>query len=233
MQKNEVKILGLIPARGGSKGIPKKNIKSFDGNPLISYSIKNSLSSKFITHTVVSTESKEIADIALYYGAMVPFLRPKKLASDDATDLPVMSHAIEWFKSNKIIFDYMVFLRPTNVFRTSIDIDNAIEKIIGSGLDSVRSISKVGYSPYWMKKTSDEKLIDFMDPKYSETRRQELPTVYQANGAVDVIDIKTIELKSSRYGDNIGYYLMDDISRTDIDSQLDFDVAEILFKKYK
>ena len=227
-----MKVLGLIPARIGSKGIPKKNIKLFNGNPLISYSIKNALDSNFITHTVVSTDSKEIADIAIDYGAMVPFLRPKKLASDVATDLPVMKHAIEWFKSNNVIFDYMVFLRPTNVFKTPFDIDKTVEKIIGSEFDSVRSISEVGYNPYWMKKTADENLIDFIDSKFSESRRQDLPVVYQANGAIDVIDIKTIELKNSRYGDNIGYYLMDDISRTDIDSKLDFEVAEILFKKY-
>jgi N-acylneuraminate cytidylyltransferase/CMP-N,N'-diacetyllegionaminic acid synthase len=226
-------IIGLIPARGGSKGVPKKNIKDFNGRPLITYTINNALKSKYITHTVVSTDSQEIADISLEYGAMVPFLRPKELASDDATDLSVMKHAIEWFQSNQISFDYMVFLRPTSVFRNALDIDKAVEKIIGAELDSVRSISEVCYSPYWMKKIVDEKLINLFDSKYSETRRQDLPIVYQANGVVDVIDIKTVVHKGTRYGKKIGYYLMNDISRIDIDTPLDFEIAEILYSKYK
>jgi CMP-N,N'-diacetyllegionaminic acid synthase len=225
-------ILGLIPARGGSKGIPQKNIKNFNGKPLITYAIKNSLESKCITHTVVSTDIKEIADIAISIGAMVPFLRPTELATDSAPDFPVMEHAVNWFIKKGQLFDYMVFLRPTNPFRTAVDIDNALKIIIDSEYDSVRGVSGVGYSPYWMKKITNGLLVDFIDSDYSESRRQNLPKVYQANGTVDIIRIKTITEKKTRYGDCVAPYMMKEISRMDIDTKLDFEIAEILYKNY-
>lgn len=225
-------ILGLIPARGGSKSIPNKNIKIFNGQPLINYAIKNSLESKYITHTVVTTDSHEIAEIARESGALVPFIRPKKLARDTSLDLPVMEHAINWYKEQGQSFDYMVFLRPTNPFRVATDIDKAIEMIIGSKFDSIRGVSEVGYSPFWMKKILRNELIDFIDSPYSESRRQDLPKVFQANGTVEVINITTITKKSSRFGDYIAPYMMDEISRVDIDTELDFEIAEYLYKKH-
>ncbi len=226
-------IIGLIPARGGSKGIPKKNIKNFNGKPLISYTINDALESKLITHVVVSTDSQEIADIALDCNAIVPFLRPKDIAEDITPDFPVMEHAIRWYKEQGQNFDYMVFLRPSNLFRCSDDIDRGIRKINELNYDSVRSISEVGYSPYWMKKIiKGEQLVDFMDSEHSESRRQELPKVYQANGAVDVIKIDTILKKKSRYGDQVGYFKMKEIARVDIDTKLDFEIAEFLYKKH-
>jgi len=227
-----VNILGLIPARGGSKGIPNKNIKIFNGQPLINYAIKNSLESKYIAHTVVSTDSSEIAEIARESGALVPFLRPEKLARDTSLDLPVMEHAINWYKEQGQSFDYMVFLRPTNPFRVATDIDKAIEMIISSKFDSIRGVSRVGYSPYWMKKITKGLLVDFIDSDYSESRRQNLPKVYQANGTVEVINITTITKMFSRFGDYIAPYMMDEISRVDIDTELDFEIAEYLYKKH-
>jgi CMP-N,N'-diacetyllegionaminic acid synthase len=225
-------ILGLIPARGGSKSIPNKNIKNFNGKPLITYAIKNSLESKYITHTVVSTDSHLIAEIARESGALVPFLRPEKLARDSSLDLPVMEHAINWYKEQGQSFDYMVFLRPTNPFRVATEIDKAIEMIISSKFDSIRGVSEVGYSPYWMKKIINGELIDFINSSYSESKRQDLPKVFQANGTVDVIKIDTILYKNSRYGESIGPFIMKDISRIDIDTELDFAIAEYLFIKY-
>jgi CMP-N,N'-diacetyllegionaminic acid synthase len=226
-------VLALIPARGGSKGVPKKNIKSFNGKPLISYTINDALNSKLITHVVVSTDSQEIADVALKYNAIVPFLRPKNIAEDVTSDFPVMEHAIKWYKKQGQIFDYMVFLRPTNLFRSSNDIDKGINKINKFNYDSIRSISEVNYSPYWMKTVVNDKLVNFLDSKYSESRRQDLPKVYQANGAVDIIKIDTILKKKSRYGNNIGYFKMNEISNVDIDTQLDFEIAEFLYKRYR
>jgi len=225
-------ILGLIPARGGSKGIPKKNIKIFNGKPLIFYSIDVALKSKYISHAIVSTDSREIADIAIDYGASVPFLRPSNISEDTTPDLPVMEHAINWFKNDGICFDYVVFLRPTNVFRVQTDVDSAIEKIMKSNYDSVRAISEVSYSPFWMKKIEGDKLVDFIDSDFSSSRRQDLPKVYQANGTFDVIRTETILNKKSRYGNDIGYVLMDNISGIDIDTPLDFEIAEYLYKKY-
>ena len=130
-------------------------------------------------------------------------------------------------------FDYMVFLRPTNLFRSSNDIDKGINKINKFNYDSIRSISEVNYSPYWMKTVVNDKLVNFLDSKYSESRRQDLPKVYQANGAVDIIKIDTILKKKSRYGNNIGYFKMNEISNVDIDTQLDFEIAEFLYKRYR
>jgi len=227
-----MKILGLIPARSGSKGVPNKNIKNFNGKPLIYYAISEALQSKYITDVVVSTDSQKIADIAVSYGAQVPFIRPSDLAEDHTPDFPVIEHAVKWYERQGVNLDYIVFLRPTNIFRSTADIDKAVDMILGSKYDSVRGVSEVGYSPYWMKKIINQELVSFINSSYSECRRQELPKVYQANGTVDIINIDTILNKKSRYGDVIGAFMMNDISRIDIDTKLDFEIAELLHEKF-
>lgn len=222
-------ILALIPARGGSKGIKHKNIKPLNGRPLISYTIEEALKSKYINRTVVSTDDNKIASVARQYGAEVPFMRPNDLAKDHIPDFPVIEHALLWFDDKDWKVDYVVFLRPTNIFRTIDDIDRAIEKMLGSDFDSIRGISKAVYPPYWMKRVVGEKLIPFIETGYEGTRRQELPEVYQGNGTVEVIKRETILKKKSMYGENIGFVIMDDIATVDIDTELDFKMAECLY----
>ena len=227
-------ILALIPARGGSKGILKKNIKSLNGKPLISYTIKEALKSKRISRVIVSTDDKDIADIALQYGAEVPFYRPKDLAGDRSGDFEVIEHAVNFIEKDGWKVDCIVFLRPTNIFRTANDIDKGIEEINnGYNFDSVRAISDSVYSPYWMKRIENKNLIPFIDSEYELSRRQDLPKVYQGNGTFEIIKRDTIIKLKSMYGSNIGSYRMGEIANTDIDTELDFLIAEFLYPKWK
>lgn len=225
-------VIALIPARGGSKGIPGKNIKLFNGKPLISYTIEVAKQAASIDRVVVSTDDAEIAKIAIAHGAEVPFIRPSEISGDEATDYEVIRHAVDWFKDNSFNCEVVAFLRPTNIFRTCADIDEAILKLTSTNLDSVRGISKVAYSPYWMKQVVGDKLCPFLRSDYEYARRQELPPTYQANGTIDAIRIDTIISNNSVYGENIGFIHMDEIARTDIDSPLDFTIAEYLHAKY-
>lgn len=225
-----MKILGLIPARGGSKGVPHKNIKSFNGKPLVYYTIKQALKSKYLDRLVVSTDDHDIARISKKYGAEVPFMRPKKLSGDKVADFPVIEHALLWFDAHGWKADYIVLLRVTNPFRKADDIDRAVKKLIHSNYDSVRAISKVEYPPYWMKRIEKGRLVPFVKTGYEDTRRQELPAVYQGNGTVEAIRRDTILKKKTRFGEKVGFIKMDDIARVDIDTELDFKIAEPLYR---
>lgn len=222
-------VLGLIPARGGSKGIPRKNLKELDGKPLVAYPINDALESKYINKVIVSTDDTEVAEISTKYGAEVPFMRPKELAEDKVPDFPVIEHAVLWLDNHNWKVDYIVFLRPTSIFRTAREIDKAVEKMLGSEFDSVRGISKAVYPPYWMKRIVGDRLVPFIESEYEYMRRQELPQVYQGNGTIEVIKRETILEGKSMYGGNIGFIEMDDIATVGIDSELDFEVAESLY----
>ena len=140
---NTKKILGIIPARGGSKGIPKKNIAQLSGKPLIAYTINAALKSKLLTKVIVSTDDKKIADIAKEYGCEVPFIRPESLSGDDVLTYPVLKHAIEFLQENNHEkYDAILLLQPTSPFRSSKDIDNAIN-LLSKDVDCVISISNV------------------------------------------------------------------------------------------
>ena len=227
------KILGLIPARGGSKGVPRKNIRKLNGKPLLAYTIETALQSRLINRTIVSTDDQEVASIARQYRAEVPFMRPSELSMDSVSDFPVIEHAVSWCDNQGWKVDYLVYLRPTCIFRTSEDIDNAIDKIIDSDFDAVRGISNAVYPPYWMKRIKDGRLVSFIETGHEFTRRQDLPEVYQGNGTVDVIRRKTIVEKKSMYGDNTGFIKMDDIAAIDIDTETDFIIAETLYSRWK
>jgi len=132
-----MKILGLIPARGGSKGIPRKNIKPLGGKPLIAYSIEAGLKSRYLDKVLVSTDDEEIAQVARQYGADVPFIRPAELARDDTPTLPVIQHALRFLADKGETYDAVCLLQPSSPFRTPAFIDAAIEKYVRSGADSL------------------------------------------------------------------------------------------------
>lgn len=228
-----MKIVALIPARSRSKSIASKNIKFLCGKPLIYYTISEAKKSRYADRIIVSTDSNKIAKIVQKYGAEVPFLRPKKFARDDTLDFPVIRHALFWLDESGYKADYIIYLRPTNIFRTSSDIDAAVEKILKTKYDSIRAISKAAYSPYWMKRIEGDKLAPFIKTKYELARRQDLPVTYQGNGTIEVIKRETILQKASMYGSNIGFIKMDDIAAVDIDTELDFKIAEFLYPWWK
>ena len=184
---NDIKILAVIPARGGSKGITNKNIIDIGGKPLIKYTINAALKSTMLTHCIVSTDSDEIANIAKSCGALVPFKRPANLSSDEALSLPVMQHSLKFMEAQQgYQYDLVIMLQPTTPLRLSKDIDNAINILLDTKADSVISVVEVeGHHPLRMKRVIDGRLINYIDQGHEDMRpRQELPAVYIRNGAI-------------------------------------------------
>jgi len=231
-------ILAVITARGGSKGIPNKNIKELGGKPLICYSIKSAKKSKLLTHTIVSTDDEKIADVARRCGGDVPFMRPKQLAQDKTPHLPVMQHAVKFMEEKEgIIFDFVVILQPTSPFRTGEDIDGTIQKIIDTGADSAVSVSEIdsAFHPYKMKKLEGDMLLplskDFVEPQ--GMRRQDQPVFYKRNSMVYVMKRDTYMVKDQLYGDSTAGFVMDFERCVDIDNQDDWANAEVMLKNLK
>ena len=203
-------VLALIPARGGSKGIPRKNIMAIAGKPLIAWSIQQALDSGRITRVVVSTDDREIADIARRYGAEVPFIRPERYAHDLAPDIDVFQHALAFLDASESYHPEMVVhLRPTGPVRRVDDIDAAIELLARHpGADSVRSVSIAHQSPYKMWVLRQEGTIEplLRLPAMADCQsqpRQMLPTVYWQNGYVDVLRPRTILEMDSMWGERV------------------------------
>jgi CMP-N,N'-diacetyllegionaminic acid synthase len=157
MYKNK-KFLAIIPARGGSKGIPNKNIMAICGKPLIAYTIEAGKKSKYIDEVVVSTDSDDIKEIAQKYGAKVPFLRPDELSNDSAKSIDLVLHAIDFYKSNNISYDYVILLQPTSPLRTFMHIDEAVEKLIKYDKTSLVSVCEAAENPILMRSIQNEKL---------------------------------------------------------------------------
>lgn len=227
-------VLAVIPARGGSKSIPKKNIRLLGGKPLIAYSIASGKSSPLIDRVIVSTDNEQIAGIAKDYGAEVPFLRPKELAQDNTSDLPVFQHALQWLYDNENYQpDIIVHLRPTNPFRTVSDIDEAIELLQNNpNAHSVRGVSIPLTSPYKMYRLKKHGLIEPLflkeNPNAHNMPRQELPTVYRGNGNIDITRWNTMMKLISMTGIRILPFLIEEERCVDIDTQEDWDYAEWL-----
>lgn len=186
-------ILALIPARGGSKGIPRKNLRVLAGKPLLAYSIEQALASRYITRTIVSTDDAEIADVARKYGADVPFMRPSELAQDLSPDVDVFRHALEWLRDQEgYRCDLVVHLRPTAPVRRAALVDEAIETIVDQpDADSLRSVSRPEQTPYKMWRIVDGRLEPLLQivsrAEAHSLPRQELPEVYWQNGYVDIV----------------------------------------------
>lgn len=233
-----VEILALIPARGGSKAVPKKNVKILAGKPLIAYAIEEAKKSRFIDRIIVSTDDEEIARISRKLGVEVPFVRPKSLAGDEATDLSVFKHALKWLEQNESYRpEVIVHLRPTAPLRRVVHIDGGIKKLLKSRADSLRSVCLSQKHPNKMWKVRGDYLIPFLsESKEKETfnlPRQKLPPAYVQNGSVDVIRRSTIMEKNSMTGDKILAFVMGEEDSVNINTLIDFELAEILIKKIK
>lgn len=228
-------IIAIIPARGGSKSIPKKNIVNLGGFPLIAYSIAAAKLSKKINRVIVDTDNEEIVDISKKFGAEIPYLRPKELAADASTDMDFMSHAIKWFKQNeKETPDYIVHLRPTTPLRYPRHIDEAIEKIVtNSEATCLRSGHEIRESPYKFFGIKDNFFVGlFPEDKRSEywnLPRQSFPPVYQPDGYVDIVIPKHIIKTGKLHGLKILAYISPDTG--EIDKTEDLMFAEFNLQK--
>lgn len=225
-------VLAIVPARGGSKGIPRKNIKNLCGKPLIAWTIEQALKSKYIDRLIVSTEDEEIAKISRDYGAEVPFSRPIELAQDDTPGIEPILHCINWLKDNENYYpDYVCILQCTSPLRKVNHIDEALEKLIEKKADSIIGVRKSEISPYWMKNIVNGKLVDFIKDSHKYVRRQDLPAVYRLNGAIYIGKTDILVNNRNWYTDNTLPYIMSQEDSIDIDTIMDFKFAEIIMKE--
>ena len=208
-------IVAVIPARGGSKSIPKKNLYPILGKPLIYWTIKQAKESKFINRVIVSTDDEMIKKVSLRYGAEVPFMRPKKISGDKSTDLEVFKHVIEYFQVKEKSSPYLlVHLRPTGPARLVSIIDKAISKMLKNmKYDSLRSVSLALQTPYKMwfiKNNAMTQVLKLKNKKESHSMpRQQLPKVFWQNGYVDIVKPTTIIKKDSMVGKKVLSYIID------------------------
>ena len=234
-----MKIISVIPARGGSQSIKYKNIAKVGSKPLIAYSIKQSLKSKLISRTIVSTDDKKIADISKKFGAEVPFLRPKSISKNSSTDICFFNHLINWLKKNENYEpDLIVQLRPTQPYRKVKLINNAIIKMTkDKKADSLRSISFPERTPYkmWFKKKNRLSYLfsktKFEKKEYFNFDRRKLPKVYWHDGVIDIVRTRTIKKYKNLTGKKIAFIDTKNKYLIDIDSKSDLDFLNILIKK--
>ena len=223
-------ILTIIPARGGSKGVPRKNIRRLGGKPLIAYTIEAAIGSSYIDRLIVSTDDEEIAEISRKWGADVPFLRPAELATDNAKAIEVVKHAlIEVEKNEKKEYPIIVYLEPPSPFKTSEDINNCIELFFLKNPSCVVSVNEANqYHPILMKKIEKGRLESIWKKEPEGVPRQEYnPTAYMRNGAIYILKRQNI-LKDIFYGNDIVPYIMPHNRSICIDSILDWYSAEAM-----
>lgn len=233
MPKTET--LALIPARGGSKSIPRKNIRPFAGHPLVAYSIAAGVQARLVSRTIVSTDDEEIAAVARQYGAETPFLRPAEYAQDATTDLPVFVHALGWLKANEGYQpEIVVQLRPTSPIRPPDCVDHGIQLLLDHPeADSVRGVVPSGQNPYKMWRVDEQgrmtRLLSVPGiPEPYNAPRQALPQTYWQTGHIDAIRVSTIYNKGSLSGDIIYPLFIDPRYTVDIDTLRDWQRAEWL-----
>ena len=230
------KVLTIIPARAGSKGVKNKNIKPLDGKPLILYTIEEAKKSDQIDKIVVSTDSTEIADLSKIHGVEVPFIRPKKLSTDSSLTYDVVKHCIEYYKSNGEHFDIILLLQPTTPFRTVETINKSVKILKNKSVyTSVVSVVDVeGNHPFRMKEIKDNFLINYIDQGFENMNpRNELPKVYIRSGAIYAILTKNFYEEQSLVSNLCSPIILDKIETINIDSPLDFEFCEFILKKTK
>jgi CMP-N,N'-diacetyllegionaminic acid synthase len=228
-------ILAIIPARGGSKGIPRKNTKDLSGMPLLGYTAIGALESKHISRAIISTDDVEISAVAQYFGLEVPFLRPDFLAKDNSPSLPVFQFTLsELERRESYTPDYVVVLQPTSPFRNSTHIDEAIEQYLNSDADSLVSIMKIPHnmSPFSAMQKDDDGYLHYLtDLNELNNQRQNKPIYFARNGAAIYITTPTnILANNSLFGKKIVGYEMSKLDSIDIDDEEDWTLAEALLE---
>jgi N-acylneuraminate cytidylyltransferase/CMP-N,N'-diacetyllegionaminic acid synthase len=225
----ESAVLGLIPARGGSKGVPRKNIRELAGIPLIAHSIQAARDATAIDSVVVSTDDGEIAEVAESHGARVPFMRPSELATDEAPTAPVITHALETLHDAGEAYDSFVLLQPTSPLRTATDIDEAYSLYNDSESDSVISVYPT-YDTRWKRTPEDAKKLNYTD---ADKRRQDRDPEYVINGAIYITDVKQFFQTEETITGTTKMYEMTERESVDIDTPFDLWLAEQILTKWE
>ncbi|HEY6331992.1 MAG TPA: acylneuraminate cytidylyltransferase family protein [Blastocatellia bacterium] len=224
--------LALITARGGSKGIPSKNIAPVAGKPLIYWTIAAAESATRLDRTVVTTDSEDIAAVARDLGAEVPFIRPAELATDVASSVDVILHAVRWLDRNEDYRpDFVMCLQPTSPLRLASDIDGAIALALNRKAESVVGVTPVSHHPYWTYRIgSDGSVTDFVHADREYGRRQDLPPAYASNGAIYLTAFKPLIESSTLAGNNTYGYVMPPERSLDVDTPWDLYLADLILK---
>lgn len=223
------RILGVIPARGGSKGLPGKNVRKLHGKPLLAWSIEAGLQTGVFDTLLVTTDDKEICSIALEYGAEVPFIRPEELATDTATTMDVLFHALLFYRNKQEFFDLLVLLQPTSPLRTAEDILGGLKLFFQKKAGSVVSVCETEHHPGWVNELPENGCMkDFLKKEYVNVPRQRLPKQYCLNGAIYIAGTSFLLEQKSFFGENTFAYVMEREHSIDIDHRIDFQMAECL-----
>ncbi len=223
MEQMTKKVLAIIPARGGSKGLPRKNIIDLAGKPLMTWTIEASLNSKYISKTIVSSDSDEILEFAIKYGSEI-LKRPDVLSADTSSSEVVVKHALENIVEK---FDYIVLLQPTSPLRDTLDIDSAFEKLFSSDADALISVCEYDNK---MLKAFKENEFGFIEGisnnQFPFSRRQDLPKTYMSNGAIYIIKVEEFLKNNSFFADKTISYIMNEVKSLDIDTKEDLQKVE-------
>jgi CMP-N,N'-diacetyllegionaminic acid synthase len=224
----EKKILALITAREGSKGIPKKNIKNLGGYPLIAWTITAAKKSKYLDSLIISTDDDQIAETARSFGCEVPFIRPKELALDETPSMDVIMHALSYFHEK---FDYLLLLQPTSPFRKSSDIDQIIRQTIDNNQTMTVSVVRQKKPPHFSLIIDEDATLKQIIPTEKQLRRQDFPLTYEHNGSLYFSEINYL-YKTKSYLKSAPYVMSGPLSSLDIDTFDDWLFAEFLIKSY-
>ncbi len=226
-------ILGIILARGGSKEVPRKNLLKIGGKTLVELAIQSANKSKLLTRTIFSTDDNEILNIAVNAGAYAPFIRPKNLAQDNSSTFSVVKHAVEWLELNEEwTTDIVVILQPTTPFRTGKHIDDVIDLMIKEKSDSVITVKKPDYPPFWMLELDSEmKLTNLIEDGNKFLRRQDTPDVFQPAGLVYALKYELLVKMNTilPFGDTRGL-IVSEVDAINIDTLMHYELAKQIYK---
>lgn len=226
-----MKNIAIIPARSGSKGLKDKNIRLLNGKPMLAYSIEAAIKSRVFDCIYVSTDSEIYADIGSKYGAEIPFLRSEQLSTDTAKSWDVVLDALFRYENLGKQFDMVALLQPTSPLRDAEEIRNAYEEYKDKKAKAVVSVCEMEHSPLWSNTLPENLSMDqFVKPQDNQAR-QRLQTYYRINGAIYMVDIMFLKQDMNIYRKGCFAYIMDDRKSIDIDTQLDFDMAELLMNR--
>lgn len=224
------KILAIIPARGGSKTIPRKNVKNICGKPLIAWTIDHAIKCKYLDKIIVSTDDLQISEISKEFGAEVPFLRPNKIAEDDSPTIDAIIHTLNFLEKNEYNPEIVVLLQPTSPLRTVQDIESALNLFFKyeKTCSSIVSVSEFDHSPYLSLKIEKGYLKPNFGEEYFNKRRQDIPQLYKPNGSIYISNNNNIRKFRGFFGNKIVPYVMPQERSVDIDTIIDFKLAEFM-----
>ncbi len=226
------RVLALIPARGGSKGLPGKNVRPLCGKPMIAWTIEKARKSRYLDEVLVSTDSREIADIAAHHGAAVPFLRPADLASDTSSTLDAVTHALERLRENGQEFDWLVLLEPTSPLREDDDIDNMLERLAArqDDWDAIVSLGEVHEHPAIVKRIAADRVAPFVAALATTTRRQDNEEAFFPYGVAYISKIDSLLATRTFYPERCGHYRIKRYQNYEVDDLYDFACIEAIMK---